>query len=424
MERRKIEDSLFKRLPDDIKKLTDNYVGRERDIVLLSSLGVLSDCLPNVYGVYDEDIVYPHLYILIIAPAASGKGIMMNSRILIEKIHDKVYSDSLKLRKNYFRNNDKSSYSFAPPLSVKILPANISSAQFYTFLESSKYGLIIIESEADTLSKMLKNDWSNFSDILRVAFQHEPLSASRKKDELFVQIKEPKLAMVISGTPEQVKPLINSRENGLFSRFIIYSFNEISTFKDVFAKNNKNSKVAFKEVGDEIYKLYGNLVNHKSIEFSFTESQQKKFINRMKPISADIIENFTDEFIPNVNRHGLIMFKIAMILTLIRNKDNISETTKKLFCSNEDFMSALYLTKTLLRHSQYLFDTFDNSSSLSNQDIRLLNQLNEKFTTQEAYTIGNIENISERTMFDKLQQWLKKHAIKKESRGNYKKQNM
>ncbi|HAO05422.1 MAG TPA: hypothetical protein DCQ50_00250 [Chryseobacterium sp.] len=48
---------------------------------MLSSLGILSNCLPNIKGNYDGDSVYPNLYILIIAPPASGKGVMNYSRI-------------------------------------------------------------------------------------------------------------------------------------------------------------------------------------------------------------------------------------------------------------------------------------------------------------------------------------------------------
>ena len=40
----------------------------------------------------------------------------------------------------------------------------------YAYMGSSKHGLLIMESEADTMSNMLNNDWSNYSDVLRKAF--------------------------------------------------------------------------------------------------------------------------------------------------------------------------------------------------------------------------------------------------------------
>ena len=81
-----ISEKVYKKLPNVLKSVTEKFSGREKDIVLTSSLGVLSSLLPNVFGYYDKDIVYSNLYTVILAPAASGKGIMMKSKILAEKV--------------------------------------------------------------------------------------------------------------------------------------------------------------------------------------------------------------------------------------------------------------------------------------------------------------------------------------------------
>ena len=360
MDRRLIYEGVYNRLPKELQNLTQNFEGRERDIVLISSLVVLSNCFPNIYGIYDGDRVYPQLYGVIVAPAASGKGVMNYSRILIEKIHKKIFQESLI----EFRENQKSSRKSgnfeSTEMRVKILPANISTSEMYSYLGSSNHGLIIIESEADTMSNMLKNDWSNYSDVLRKAFHHEPVSISRKMDKVFENIDEPKLAMLVSGTPDQLQPLIKSKENGLFSRFIVYNFDEISPFKNVFDRNKRNNKVAFENFGEMIYGTYERLVKIESlIEFSFTENQESKFIELIKPIRNDIIENHAEGFISNVHRHGLIFYRLAMILAIIRNLDNI-HVNRNLVCSNVDFMLAYHLMTTLLRHSQFTYCTSSN----------------------------------------------------------------
>ncbi|CAA0143748.1 conserved hypothetical protein [Tenacibaculum maritimum] len=422
MERRLIEKSVYKKLPNTLKSLTDLFDGREKDIVLLSSLGVLSNCIPNVFGIYDGDTIYPHLYVIIIAPPASGKGVMNNSRILIEKIHDKILNDS-KIENSVCeqdKKKNKNNTEPCPNLQVKILPANISNAEMYNFLGSSQHGILIMESEADTMSNMLNNDWSNYSDVLRKAFHHEPISISRKIDKVFEDIKEPKLSMVISGTPDQLKPLIKSRENGLFSRFIIYNFDEVSDFKDVFALKTRDNKIVFKTIGEEIFKLYGSLIAiEKPIEFSFTESQQKKFLDRIRPIRNDIINNHSEAFISNLHRHGLVLFRIAMILTMLRNKETMNEQTN-IICSNQDFITALYITKTLLRHSQFTFNTIDNGV-LSIQDEEILDSLNQQFSRKDAIESGSKKGIPKRTVDDKLAQWQRKKAIRKVKKGTYKK---
>ena len=420
MDRRLIYEGVYNRLPKELQNLTQNFEGRERDIVLISSLVVLSNCFPNIYGIYDGDRVYPQLYGVIVAPAASGKGVMNYSRIIIEKIHKKIFQESLI----EFRENQKSSRKSgnfeSTEMRVKILPANISTSEMYSYLGSSNHGLIIIESEADTMSNMLKNDWSNYSDVLRKAFHHEPVSISRKMDKVFENIDEPKLAMLVSGTPDQLQPLIKSKENGLFSRFIVYNFDEISPFKNVFDRNKRNDKAAFENFGEVIYNTYERLAEMESlIEFSFTENQESKFIELIKPIRNDIIENHAEGFISNVHRHGLIFYRLAMILAIIRNLDNI-HVNRNLVCSNVDFMLAYHLMTTLLRHSQFTYNTIDNGD-LSIQDEELLDKMNDVFSREKLIKEGEKMNIPIRTIDDKISQWKRKRIIKKIDRSSYKK---
>ena len=108
-----------------------------------------------------------------------------------------------------------------------------------------------------------------------------------------------------------------------------------------------------------IFNLYGQLSElEKPIEFQFTENQIKRFTKKFKFIREDVVNNHTASFLSNLNRHGLIMFRICMILTALRNKDRI--TSKEfLICDNRDFLNALSLTATLLRHSQFTYDTIE-----------------------------------------------------------------
>lgn len=425
VERKLLEDRLYKKLPEILQTTTEPFSGRERDIVLLSSLGVLSSCIPNVYGIYDGDTVYPQLFVVIIAPPASGKGVMNNSRLLIDKIHKKTVETSKQEKKKCEeqkkQNKDKKQdFESCPELEIKILPANISTSEMYAFLGNSKYGLLIMESEADTMSNMLKNEWGNYSDVLRKAYHHEPISISRKVEDIYVEINEPKLAMVLSGTPDQLQPLIKSKDNGLFSRFMIYNFDEISEFKNVFAPKSRNIKNIFQSVGNDIFEMYGRLMNlEQEIEFRFTENQQRRFLERFGLIRTDVIDNHSQSFLSNTHRHGLIMFRIAMILTVLRNINNL-ENQSELICCDRDYVCALNIAQRSLRHSLYTFNTIDNNF-LSALDSDILDDLSQNFTREKAIEIAEKHKMPIRTLDDKLVQWMKKKFIRKTSRGNYKK---
>lgn len=423
MKNRLIEQEVYAGLPAVLKEITDNFDGREKDIVLLSSLGVLSNCLPNLYGVYDGDIIFPNLYVLIVAPPASGKGVMNYSRALIERIHSKVVEDSknekatcLELKK---KEKDKKDDS-CPDLQLKIVPANISTSELYTFMGNSKHGLLIMESEADTLSNMLKNDWSNYSDVLRKAFHHEPLSIARKVEDLYEEIPEPKLSMVISGTPGQLKPFLKSKENGLFSRFIMYTFDEISEFKNVFDAKTNNNRQIFNNAAQYIFDLYGNLsILGSTMKFEYTPEQQEIFLNEMTSVWGDIIDTHTEAFLPNLNRHALIQFRIAMIISVLRG-DSPLEDNCRLVCSDDDFALSSKLMLTLLRHSQTTFDSIE-SGILSILDEDVLDDLPRDFTREQIVAVAKQKDIPTRTIDDKLAQWQVKKVIKKVSRGNYRK---
>lgn len=425
VERKLLEDNLYNRLPEVLQTITEPFSGRERDIVLLSSLGVLSNCIPNVYGIYDGDSIYPHLFVIIIAPAASGKGVMNHSRLLIEKIHRTTVEISKQEKKKCEEQkkenkNKKQDFESCHELEIKILPANISTSEMYSFLGNSKHGLLIMESEADTMSNMLKNEWGNYSDVLRKAFHHEPISISRKVEQIFVEIDEPKLAMVISGTPDQLQPLIKSRENGLFSRLMIYNFDEISDFKNVFEPKSRNIKEVFQNVGDDIFCMYSKLMNlEQEIEFRFDEVQQRRFLERFGNIRTDIIDNHSQSFLSNMNRHGLIMFRVAMILTVLRNIDSLENQTE-LICSNRDYVCALNIAQRSLKHSLYTFNTIDNNF-LSALDSEILDDFPKDFNRETAIEIAERHKMPIRTLDDKLVQWMKKKFIRKISRGIYKK---
>lgn len=418
-----LNDEIFEDLPDLIKASVNAFTGRERDVVLLGNLGVLSCCLPTVYGNYNGKKHSPHLYVFIIAPAASGKSRMEFSSIIIEKIHQTIKAmskDSIEKCKD----ESKGKKSNCPKLEVKIMSGDITSAKVYTHLDNSAHGLLVFESEADSLSQSLKQDYGNFSHTLRKAFHHEKVSVSRAMDDRLIEVNKPRLAIVLSGTANQIKPLIESRENGLFSRFLYYYFNETTGWKDVSPKEqNINYEVLFKEVGDETYKMYGRLKNldDELIEFKLTDNQWERFNSRMDYATQMIIKNLDSSFIASVKRMGLIFFRLCMILSAIRNKDVLHQS-QQFVCDDIDFNIAEKMIKNLLDHSIAVFELFDeNRLELTMKEMDTLERLPKTFQRHEAIEIGNSLKIPMRTMDYNLKKWVDNKILKKVSIGMYSK---
>jgi hypothetical protein len=423
-----LPDNIFENLPELLNRLTCQFTERERDIVLLSSISVLSACLPKVYGNYGGNKCYSNLYLLVIAPPASGKGIMGKSKLLIEKIHDSIKQNSMSEIEDckHFNKGKKQDKSTCPELLIKILPGNVSSSKIYKHLQNDVYGLLMFETEADTISGMLKQDWGNFSDVLRKAFHHETVSISREIDDKYFEINQPKLSLVISGTPGQVAPLINSQENGLFSRFIFYYFNDAFSWKDVSPEANPvDLNDVFSKVGEVIFQLHENLLSReREMEVRLTNQQWEKF-NRVMDYAVRLLTESNAGMIPTIKRHGLIMFRICMILSVLRNHDGNTDEDV-IICSDNDFDTAISIIKATIDHSIFVSNLLDNGvtnnkKKLNMQENIVLAHLKEDFTRSEVIGFGSTMNIPTRTLDFIIKKLLTLGLIYKVSNGKFKK---
>lgn len=414
-----LDKNIYHRLPPFFQELLEHTTGRERDLLTLSSLTVISNCLPFVSGIYNGTEVYPHIYLIIIAPPASGKGRMTLSKYLIDGINYYVVESSTLAKKICEqKKKDEKSDEECPEIARKIVPANISTTAFYKILNTVKEGVLMFETEADTLTKMLGNDWSDLSDVLRKAFHTEVISLARA-DGTYLEVVKPKLSILLSGTPEQLKLLMKNKENGLFSRFLIYQFNDVDEFIDVFAVKAQDLANAFKIKSDEMLNLFKILREKKGIKFNLTSSQEKRFLRFFRKEQKNILEQDFENIISNLNRFALIAFRIAMILTILRHKDKL-ENVNKLECSDKDFLIALSIVETLLEHTKDIIVNFD-SDFLPELDRNILDDLPVTFSRKEAINSANKFGMPRRTTDDKLKQWILKKIIDKPKHGSYRK---
>jgi hypothetical protein len=427
-----LKEEIYQNLPEPIKELTAPFHDRERDVVLLSTLGVLSACLPRVYGIYDSNRYSPHLYLLIIAPPASGKGAMGKSKKLIEKIHREIKQISLDgiAECKESQKDKKNKSAQCPELEIKLVPGNVSSSKIYKHLQNSPHGILMFETEADTISTMLKQDWGNFSDVLRKSFHHETVSISREIEDKYFEISEPKLSLVISGTPNQVAPLINSQENGLFSRFVFYYFDEPSYWKDVSPQAKTiDTGLLFSNAGTEILKLYNKLLEkNEEIEVRLTQEQWNRFNERMDYIVKSLIEIKKTDILPTIKRNGVIMFRICMILTVIRNKDNI-DSSQILYCDNKDFNSACAIIESAIDHSIVVSNLLssnltDPKKKLNMRESLMLSALGSNFKKKDALIIGKCQGIPDRSIDFIIAKLIRLQIIEKISNGVFQKKDI
>jgi len=409
-----IPESVYDNLPIFLKEITDQFGDRrEKDVVLISCLVILSGCFPNIQGKYRNDWVGCNLFALIVAGAANGKGVAKYSKLLGKKIQDDFIANNSVLMKEYFEKfrewkklAKKKKGSAGPPpdkpkCSVLFIPGNSSASSIYKLLENNDGIGIICETETDTLSSAIQNEWGNFSHLLRCAFQHEPLTLSRKTDNEYISIERPRLSTFLTGTHEQVPRLIASAEDGLFSRFKFYCFIRELEWIDAKPCNDcPDLGEYFTDLGVKVAEIKTQLDSDKYL-FNFTDEQFSKLNTKFSQKLADIKLFEGGGAGSTVYRLGLISFRIAMILSVLRNMDDLS-SIKELECTHQDFETSMNLIDVFFEHSMVMYSLLPKQSTTAiNPKLRqfyILLPKEGKFPRKMANEIGAGIGIKERSV--------------------------
>ncbi len=415
-----IPDGFYEDLPKLLKDACGSMPDkRSRDVVLLSSLTVLGGMIPNVFGIYDGRKVGTNLYLLVVAPPASGKGMMHWARQLGQARHLDLIEQSRPPESAYKRRKpgefdklvDKSLF----------IPADASSAAFIRALQENDESGIMFEAEADNVLVAFKQDWGNYSTILRQAFHHEPVGNLRSAGTIWLE--RPTLSVAMSGTLNQAMGLLQSTENGLFSRFMYYPFSIDHEWRDVGPGNDghRNLDELFSQLGLKAKRMAEKTVDLDTIEVRLTPDQWKDLNRHCTERLEYITQVISSDLNSNVYRHGLIMFRIAMILTIVRHYE-ADTLAKELECTAYDFHFALNLGELLLKYAVAVYRLLPaNSTRANHKQVLFLNQLPSEFTKAEAEEAGERIGIKSRSVTGYLQTLLQSGELAKQEHGRYKK---
>lgn len=430
-----IPDSVYETLPMYIKDLVGIFPSkREKDMFFLGTLSVLSACFPRVFGIYDRRRYQSNLFMFISAPAGSGKGVLTFARMLGETIQRQFLDDyKQELAKFNLAQNDEQkddAESVKPTLKKFFIPADNTSAKLKQSIgDNGNLGGIVFDTEADTLSSANKNKHGEFSHLYRKVFQHEPIEYERKGNSEYMSIERPALSVLLSGTPYQIKNLMKDIENGLTSRFAFYFFNEVSGWKDVFAETTDLGAIFRSEAGRLASMTAPYLLMHTrepktDIQFYLTDSQAEKLNTVFDERSEHIIKACGNEIGAAVYRMGLIQFRIAMVLTIIRKIEHLqfsNELPPKIYCEDVDFDIANNIVECLLHHMTAVYFQMKGSRRSTGYNIKqqYFDSLPSEFNRQDAMDVANLFQISVKTAGSYLEEGAKEGVFRKLKHNHY-----
>ena len=427
-------DKVSEQLPDFLKAVVAKANSpQDADMLILGTLTVISACMPNVYGLYDDREVYPNLFLFVTAQASAGKGRLSLCRLIVQPIHDQLaraHEAEMELYESQLTEyavSHNGPQPQKPPRRVLFIPANTSSTKFYKTLKDNGEVGIMFETEGDTLVNAFKSDYGNYSDGFRKAFHHECITYSRVKDDEYAEIKKPRISALLSGTPRQIQSLIPDAENGLFSRFIFYCLNVDLKWHDVFAHTDeKPIDDYFRKLGENYYILYQALSGSEPMMFGITPTQRQQFHDLFQDIQNSYVNFLGYDFLASVRRLGLITFRIAMILSTLRIME-LGSVSNPFLCEDEDFDTAVAITRVLIQHTSRVFQDFpqDTAFNPKNQSTllrqRFFDALPAEFDRSTYLSVAQHVGMPPKTAEKAIYRFKKDGLISHEAQNRYRK---
>ena len=363
----------------ELEKLEADKLRREVPCLPDELFDRLPDFLPGVRMNYGGMVYSADLYLVALAGSGRGKGVMQLAAILpaaIQEYYDELNrKDEREYRQKLLKWNleerlaaqEKSvpDLDQCPEMPVerilKVAP-NISKSQLILALEAGgAVGLVMNASELDMISSAMHQEYGKHDDVMRAASQHEEVSSYFKTDHRLVVVSDPHLALCASGTPAQLHKFISSLENGMYSRVAFYVGQAHWEYKSANpGKARLDMRAYFKGMGEELLRMF-IFLSGSPTEVVFTEEQWKEHTERFRTYLREVVAEDDDSPGAIVLRHGLMMSRIAMVLTALR-KCEPQWNTSEWKCSDEDFHTAMQIVDVLLEHSLLLSTSMDDTA--------------------------------------------------------------
>ena len=383
---------------EDLDGILRTIVGHHKsepakcDAMILGALNVVSGLMggangtpqhrSGIYGVYDGRRVYAPLFNIIYSSAGNDKGSLIFARHLAYGVKNEMRGKYIAEKQEYDKamaewdakgKKERGEAPKEPVYRDPFVPGNSSSSAVYRALDANGGWGMMFETEADTVSAMIASDYGNYSDLMRKAHHHEPISMNRVTDRIHIDIDEPKLSVFLTCTPGQLSALFtaSSFENGLGSRILFYEMpEEKATFHDVFARKDEPLEETYRRMGDAFLPLYHELRERKNspLQFVMSSAQQQQFLAAFGSMLHEQSGMLGSGITAFIYRLALEGFRYAMVLTALRRLSEwaaIPVTQKEggifrpderaLVCDDRDFRSAMTIVGSLVNHTTRVY---------------------------------------------------------------------
>ena len=301
----------------------------QRDVLLLGGLTTLGASLAQTLRfLYGGKWFFSSLQTFVVAPPASGKGVLAWTRMLVQPIHDEIRATVAEEMKRYKkemtsfnslgREKAKAEEPEMPLNRMFIFSGNnTGTGILQNIIDSGGVG-IICETEADMVSNSIASDYGHWSEVIRSSFDHDPLSYNRRTDREYRELRHSHLSVLISGTPGQVKPLIPSSENGLFSRQMFYYMPRVLHWINQFSLQRTDTSLEFQKLGKDWIAHLREIQKLGVISLRLTDAQIVSFNEVFQTLFERSRKGTGNEMNSSVVRMAINIGRILSIVALLR----------------------------------------------------------------------------------------------------------
>lgn len=383
-------------LPPLIRQIVQTAPEDFRKAAILCQLPILGTLGSKLRARYLDKVVHsPSFLVSLEAPQASGKNFMtrlaelelapLMARDRDAFLAEKEYSEKAKVMGSKYTPEQREEMLGPRPQGIiRCIPPTASITKLLMRMDNARgLHLFAMSEEIDTVTKAFKRGFSNYSDLLRVAFGNGKYGQDYASDTSYSGTVEVYYNALFSGTPKQMRDFYPDVENGLVSRVLFV------TLPDQFGKPlpvwGDLTEKARKEVERQIGRLdavsvVGDVVQpDHMLDIDFLLPVIEQWIKEQQQEAVRTGDRTRDTF---CRRSAVVGFRAGMLAWFLYGEKN-TRTYRKNTAEFARWVADQMLTQHLLRFQ------IDGSGSNTNRWEGAFNLLPDEFTREDVQRVLN-----------------------------------
>ena len=353
---------VFLSMPKQIQNIINKIKNDSNESFLLYSfLIIASGVLPKINFSYNHSKLSLNLSSLCLAESSSGKG----ASNLVKELFYEI-DETLKKIKNEGKE-EKNRCLF--------LSMNISGSELIHRLELNEGNAILYDTEITSFTSANSKEWGDYDTIFRQGASNDPISKHRR-DSKDIFINFPKVTVFLTGTPSQIASVFKDRDNGLYSRFMYFTFRGVDIWDENLMFKLKRDVSQEQKYLLKVYKHYQDNIPNIVI----TQEAQEYLDMYFKPL----YEKYkTDNLLKSVVvRHGIYAWKLALTIKLF---EELTPDGDDVVIDKEVMRVAIEIVmKSISVAADLSFNLTNTPLTNAQRLVKILRQIGTEFTRSQV----------------------------------------